>query len=111
MNSEERQFCFRNKQFRQLKEEKCEIMNMPSKSSLLCNRRCAKPLARFDLPSFFYTPIRSAVVNYAKLGQWEKHYPEMLTSNIKCPRAHCRDFATCFRPSKYQEGKVSHENM
>lgn len=63
---------------------------MPSASSLLCNRRRAKSLAGLVFLSLFYTPLKSAV-NYAKFGQWEKYYPEMLNSNIKCQRAHCKN--------------------
>lgn len=79
-------------------------MNKPSESSLLCNRRCAKPLARFDLLTCSYTPTRSAV-NCAKLGQWEKYCPEMLNPKTKCHRAYCKDFVSCFLPSRYEEGE------
>lgn len=65
-------------------------MNMPSASSLLCNRRRAKSLAGLVFLSLFYTPLKSAV-NYAKFGQWEKYCPEMLNSNIKCQRVHCKN--------------------
>lgn len=102
MNGEECQFCFWNKQCHHLKKEKCGIMNMPSVSSLLCNRRCAKPLAGLVFLSLFYTPLKSAV-NYAKFGQWEKYCPEMLNPNIKCQRAQCKNAGWCVL--RYQEGE------
>lgn len=67
----------------------------------VCSRGCAKPRARFDLPSFFSPPLRSAV-NHAKLGESIAQRCWTLTQSAT---EHCEDCALCFLPSRSREEK------